>query len=72
MLLNQIQFVAKVIGISAVIAIAFKTVAPQLSIPATSAMSLAIVLLPSIVLGAILAWQLWTSNHADAAHPGHD
>ncbi|MEM6716321.1 MAG: hypothetical protein AAF827_15100 [Cyanobacteria bacterium P01_D01_bin.6] len=72
MLLNQTQFVAKVIGVSAVIAIACKTVAPRLPIPATAAMSLAIVLLPSIVVGAILTWQLWILNHADSSHAGHD
>lgn len=72
MLLDQIGFVAKVIGVSAAIAIALKTLAPRLPIPATSAVGLTIVLLPSILLGAILAWQLWNLNHADSAHPGHD
>lgn len=72
MLLDQIRFVAKVIGLSAIIAIAFKTLAPQLPIPATAAVGLAIVLLPSIVVGAILTWQLWNLNHADSAHAGHD
>ncbi len=72
MLLNQAGFVVKVFGLAAVIAIAFKTVAPRLAIPATSVVSLAIVLLPSLIVGAILAGQLWTANHADSAHPGSD
>lgn len=71
-LLDQLGFVAKVIGLSAAIAIAFKTVAPQLPIPATSRVSLAIVLTPAIGLGLILAWRLWTINHADSPHPGND
>ncbi|WP_204139422.1 hypothetical protein [Halomicronema sp. CCY15110] len=71
-LLDQMGFVVKVLGMSAAIAIAFKTVAPQLPIPATSAVSLAIVLLPSLIVGAILTWQLWKLNHADATHPRRD
>lgn len=69
---DQLGFVAKVIGLSLAIAIAFKTVAPKLSIPATSTVSLAIVLLPSAIVGAILTWQLWTANHADSSHAGND
>lgn len=72
MLLDQVGFVVKVLGLAAVIAIAFKTVAPLLAIPATSAVSLTIVLLPSVIVGAILAWQLWTINHADSPHAGRD
>lgn len=71
-LLDQLGFVAKVIGLSAAIAIAFKTIAPQLPIPATSGVSLAIVLTPAIVLGGFLTWRLWRINHADSSHPGHD
>ncbi|MEM1309705.1 MAG: hypothetical protein AAGF98_09520 [Cyanobacteria bacterium P01_H01_bin.153] len=71
MVWNQLGFVAKVVGIAWAIAIAFKTIAPKLSIPATSAISLAIVLLPAAVVGAILAGQLWT-NHADSPHAGND
>jgi len=71
-LLDQLGFVAKVIALSAAIAIAFKTVAPRLPIPATSSVSLAIVLTPAIGLGLILAWRLWTTNHADSPHPGND
>ena len=72
MLLDQIGFIAKVFGVSAAIAIAFKTVAPLLPIPATSAVSLAIVLLPSLIVGAILTWQLWKMNDADTAHSRRD
>lgn len=72
MLLDQVGFVAKVFGVAAVIAIAFKTIAPRLPIPATNAMSLFIVLLPSMIVGAILAWQLWKINHVHPPHTGHD
>ena len=71
-MLDQLGFVMKVLGVSAAIAIAFKTVAPRLAIPATPAVSLAIVLLPSIIVGAILTWQLWKMNNADNAHPQRD
>ncbi|RZM82252.1 hypothetical protein [Leptolyngbya iicbica] len=71
-MLDQIGFVAKVLGVSLALAIAFKTIAPRLPIPATSAVSLAIVLLPSAIVGAILTWQLWKMNDADAAHPRRD
>ena len=64
-LFDQLGFIAKVIGISVLIAIACKTVAPQLPIPATSATSLGIVLAPAIAMGAILTWQLWTANNGD-------
>jgi len=71
-MLDQLGFVSKVLGLSAAIAIAFKTIAPRLPIPATSAVSLAIVLLPSAIVGAILTWQLWKMKHADAAHSRRD
>ena len=58
----QISFVVKVIGLSTLIAIAFKTLAPRLSIPATNAVSLALVLTPSLLLGAFLPWQLGITN----------
>ncbi len=58
----QIGFVVKVIGLSTLIAIAFKTLAPRLSIPATNAVSLALVLTPSLLLGAFLVWQLGITN----------
>ncbi|MDB9529510.1 hypothetical protein PN498_26200 [Oscillatoria sp. CS-180] len=70
--IDQLGFVAKVAAISIALAIACKTLAPHLSIPATSTTSLAIVLTPAIVVGVVLFWQLWTSDHADATHSGHD
>jgi|GEM_PF-3257460 len=70
--LNLIGFLAKVLGLSAAIAIAFKTVAPQLPIPATSGVSLAIVLTPSIILGTMLLWRLWTTNNANSPPAGND
>lgn len=69
---DQFIFVGKVIGVSAAIAIAIKTLAPQVPIPATSAMSLVIVLTPALVMGIFLAWQLQTSNHADPPNPRSD
>lgn len=69
---DSLMFVMKVLGISLAIAIALKTVAPRLPIPATSAVSLAIAVTPAIVMGAILTWQLWTTNHANSTHSGSD
>lgn len=71
-LLNQLGFVAKVIGLSVMIAIAFKTIAPRLPIPATATVSLIIVLAPAVITGAFLTWQLWTANHADPTHADRD
>jgi hypothetical protein len=70
--IDQLGFVVKVMVISLLLAIAFKTVAPQLPIPATSLMSLVIVLTPAILMGAILTWQLWTANDADPTHSRSD
>ena len=67
----QVGFIIKVFVVSILIAIALKTLAPRLSIPETSAVSLAIVLAPTLVLGAFLCWQLWISRHGDSAHPNH-
>jgi hypothetical protein len=70
--LDQVGFVAKVIGVSVAIAIGFKTIAPRLPIPATATVSLAMVLTPAILLGGILTWQLWTANDANPTHPRRD
>jgi len=69
---DQLGFVAKVLGLALLVAIALKTLGPRLAIPATSTVSLAIVLTPAIVMGGILGWQWWTSNDADTAHPERD
>lgn len=71
-LIGPLGFIAKVLVISVLIAIAFKTIGPRLPLPATSAVSLAIVLTPSIVIGLFLTWQLWTANDADPTHSGSD
>lgn len=71
-LLDQLGFVAKVIGLSGLMAIAFKTLGPSLPIPATAGASLAIVLTPAIVLGMFLTWQLWRAFNANPTHPGSD
>ncbi|MEL6382320.1 MAG: hypothetical protein AAFQ89_07580 [Cyanobacteria bacterium J06626_18] len=65
---TQFGFILKVIVGSTAIAIALKTWAPSLSIPATPVASLAIVLSPMAIMGAILCWQLWASDHGDAAN----
>ncbi|MEM6839027.1 MAG: hypothetical protein AAF609_19510 [Cyanobacteria bacterium P01_C01_bin.120] len=72
MIWDQVGFVTKVVGVAWAIALAFKTIAPNLSIPNTSAVSLAIVLLPAVIVGAILAGQLWIANHADSPPAGSD
>lgn len=69
---DQVGFVAKVVAVSTLIAIALKTIGPRLPIPATASVSLAIVLAPSLVLGAYLLWQLRTSADADPPHPERD
>jgi hypothetical protein len=43
--------------------------APRLTIPTTTAVSLTIVLTPAAIMGVFLIWQLWTATHADPTHP---
>ncbi|NER83104.1 MAG: hypothetical protein F6K42_26835 [Leptolyngbya sp. SIO1D8] len=64
---DQTGFIVKVFGVSTLMAIALKTIAPRLPIPATSASSLAIVLTPTLVMGTLLCWQLWNTHHPHAA-----
>jgi hypothetical protein len=66
---GSLVFLGKVVGLSALMAIAIKAIAPQFPIPVTSSVSLAIVLAPPLIMGAILCWQLWRVNHADPPHP---
>lgn len=66
---NQLRFVGKVVALSTLLAIALKGVAPRLSIPATNAVSLILVLSPAVIVGIWLAWQLWSSGNGDSTHP---
>ncbi|MGF1460646.1 MAG: hypothetical protein ACFBSG_16675 [Leptolyngbyaceae cyanobacterium] len=68
---DQIGFVAKVLGLAAIISVLLKTVGPRLPLPPTAAVSLVIISLPSLVVGAILLWQLWTANDR-SPHPPND
>jgi hypothetical protein len=65
---DQLGFVAKVLILSTAIAIALKTIGPQLPLPATATTGVMMILAPALIMGTILCWQLWTSDHA---HPTH-
>lgn len=54
---NDLGFVLKILLLSALISVGIKVLGPQLAIPATSAVALGIVLLPSLVLGVFLLWR---------------
>ncbi|MEO1094838.1 MAG: hypothetical protein AAFX01_08060 [Cyanobacteria bacterium J06638_28] len=66
---NQLKFVGKVVVLSTLLAIALKSLAPRLSIPATNAVSLILVLSPAVIMGIWLAWQLWSSGNGHSTHP---
>jgi hypothetical protein len=53
----QFSFIAKVLVASALISVGIKTVGPQLNLPATSGLVLAMVLLPSVLMGLALGIQ---------------
>lgn len=50
-------FLLKVFGLSLAIALAIKTLGPQIPISPTVAVSLGIVLLPTVAMAALLIWQ---------------
>jgi hypothetical protein len=54
---SQFSFIAKVLAASAFLSIVIKTLGPQLNIPATSSVVLAMVLLPSLLMGLVLGIQ---------------
>ncbi|MEO0457988.1 MAG: hypothetical protein AAF152_15600 [Cyanobacteria bacterium P01_A01_bin.114] len=51
-------FLGKVLLASAIISLAIKRLAPLAHIPATTAVSLVLVLMPTLLLGGFLAWKL--------------
>jgi hypothetical protein len=50
-------FIGKLIAISAIVALGIKEIGPQLAIPATQPIVLALVLLPTVLMGLILGLQ---------------
>lgn len=70
--LNQVGFVIKVLVGSAAISVALKTLGPYLPLTANASTSLVIVLVPSLLLGSLLGWQLWSSRHVNATNPKSD
>lgn len=56
---DQWFFVVKLLVLSAVLAVAIKYLVPFLQIPATSQIALILVLTPTVLLAAILAWRQW-------------
>ncbi|MDZ8188986.1 MAG: hypothetical protein RMX96_29550 [Nostoc sp. ChiSLP02] len=54
---NQLDFVLKLLLLSALISALIKYVAPSLSIPATATNALIIVLLPNAIVAIALLWR---------------
>jgi hypothetical protein len=54
---SQFSFIAKVLATSALISVGIKTLGPQLNLSATSSIVLAMVLLPSVLMGLALGLQ---------------
>lgn len=54
---SQFSFIAKVLAASALISVGIKTLGPQLNLSATSGIVLAMVLLPSVLMGLALGLQ---------------
>ena len=54
---NSYGFIGKVIAISAIVSIGIKEIGPQLAIPATPAIVMTLVLLPTVLMGLVLALQ---------------
>ena len=57
----QSGFIVKVLAISAAIAILIKFGGPSLVIPATPAIALTIVLLPTVIMAIALGWRYVTT-----------
>ena len=55
---DKLSFILKVVLGSALISLAIKYLGPQLAVPATSAVAIAIVLAPPIIMAALLGWRL--------------
>ncbi|MEB3219331.1 MAG: hypothetical protein VKN72_24285 [Nostocales cyanobacterium 94392] len=55
---NQFIFIFKVLLVSWAISVFIKYLAPNFSIAETAANALIIVLLPNVIMGAVLLWQL--------------
>lgn len=55
----NLYFGLKILLPSVLISVGIKFLGPQLAIPATTMVVLAIVLLPSLVLGVALLWRGW-------------
>ncbi|PSN20305.1 hypothetical protein C7271_02805 [filamentous cyanobacterium CCP5] len=54
---SNVGFVAKVFGLAAGLALLIKGVGPLLTIPDPAVVSGVLVVLPSLVMGVILAWR---------------
>lgn len=50
-------FIGKLLVVSALVSIGIKEIGPQLAIPATQPIVLTLVLLPTVVMGLVLALQ---------------
>ncbi|MGP1386009.1 MAG: hypothetical protein ACTS2F_20795 [Thainema sp.] len=61
---DKLSFILKVMIGSALISLGIKYLGPQLAVPATSAVAIAIVLAPPIIMAVLLGWRLQKDNRA--------
>jgi hypothetical protein len=55
---DSVELILKVLLASALISVGIKSVGPMLPIPGTSAVAIAIVLTPTVVMTLLLGWRL--------------
>jgi hypothetical protein len=65
---DQLGFIFKVLTVSGLISVGIKRLGPELNLSATTALVLGVVLLPSIVLGAVLLFQLLSKHRQIGNH----
>ncbi|MGK7887806.1 MAG: hypothetical protein AB4042_00630 [Leptolyngbyaceae cyanobacterium] len=62
---QSVGLIGKVMGLSLLISLAIKYLLPFLTIPATDAVALGIVLLPSLIMLVLLGWRSRLTNRTN-------
>ena len=67
-MLDQLGFVLKILTVSGLISVGIKRIGPTLNFSGTAASVLGIVLLPSVLLGTVLLFQLFSKHRQIGNH----
>ena len=67
-MLDQLSFVLKVLTVSGLISVGIKRLGPELNLLGTPTLVLGVVLLPSVLLGAVLLFQLLAKHRQIVNH----